>query len=297
MTELCIGTAQFDLEYGISNKIGKPSIESIQQILSFAEFNKLRFIDTAPVYGQTERILGELLATSSHFRIITKLSTQSLSPWPLYQSELWESEFQLSLKNLRQNRLYALLLHNPSDLFHPDSPQLISWLRSLLDRNLVEKIGLSIYNSFDLQDLPLDFIQLVQLPFSIFDQRLLLDGTLSLLNSKGISIHARSIFLQGLVFMNNFNRPSFFSEAFQRHHQLWLDQLALNNVSPLSASLSFIRSFNFLEAALVGVENLRQMTEIICNFQGDNHVPYSLYSPDWGWPHEIDIDPRIWPHR
>ena len=41
----------------------------------------------------------------------------------------------------------------------------------------------------------------MQVPFSLLDQRLLQDGSLARLKDLGVEIHARSLFLQGLLFM------------------------------------------------------------------------------------------------
>ena len=42
-------------------------------------------------------------------------------------------------------------------------------------------------------------VDVVQLPYSVYDQRMLANGTLKMLRSKNIQVHARSVFLQGLL--------------------------------------------------------------------------------------------------
>ena len=66
------------------------------------------------------------------------------------------------------------LLHRASDLLATDGGAL-NWLEGLRERQLVKRIGVSIYDASELQGLPLDRLQLVQLPISIYDQRLICD--------------------------------------------------------------------------------------------------------------------------
>ena len=57
--KLALGTAQFGMDYGISNKFGKPSPDDITNILNFAESHGIKCIDTAPIYGNSEKLLGK----------------------------------------------------------------------------------------------------------------------------------------------------------------------------------------------------------------------------------------------
>ena len=63
------------------------------------------------------------------------------------------------------------------DLSRPDSSRLLNWLLAVQKRGLVRRIGVSIYTDADLHHLPLDELQLVQLPCSLYDQRLIVNGT------------------------------------------------------------------------------------------------------------------------
>ena len=62
----------------------------------------------------------------------------------------------------------------------------------------------------------------MQVPFSLLDQRLLRDGSLSRLKELGVEIHARSIFLQGLLFLEN--PPAKLADAGQDTVELPEDQ-------------------------------------------------------------------------
>ena len=71
MSKLSIGTAQFGLDYGIANKLGKVSFDEVQKILSEAKRHNIDTIDTAAAYGNSESVLGT--SGVEQFDIITNL--------------------------------------------------------------------------------------------------------------------------------------------------------------------------------------------------------------------------------
>ena len=110
---------------------------------------------------------------------------------------------------------------------------LLHWLEDLKDRGLTKRIGISIYNARELEGLPLDRLQLVQLPLSVYDQRMIEDGTLDRLNELGIGVHVRSVFLQGLLLQQPAAWPQKFCLEFREHHASWLEYLRSKNISQL----------------------------------------------------------------
>ena len=71
--ELGLGTAQFGLDYGISNTTGKVPADTVGRILYIAHENGIRVLDTAPSYGDSECALGSSMPPEHRFRVITKL--------------------------------------------------------------------------------------------------------------------------------------------------------------------------------------------------------------------------------
>ena len=60
----------------------------------------------------------------------------------------------------------------------------------------VSRLGISIYEAKNIDEDNDELLDIVQLPISIYDQRLIKDGTLERLKRRGAEIHARSIYLQ-----------------------------------------------------------------------------------------------------
>ena len=54
-----LGTAQFGMNYGISNKNGKIKSNEIFKILNFLKKKKVSYLDTANSYKLSEREIGK----------------------------------------------------------------------------------------------------------------------------------------------------------------------------------------------------------------------------------------------
>ena len=62
-------------------------------------------------------------------------------------------------------------------------------------------------------------MSVVQLPVSLYDQRLLANNTLNNLKRENIEIHARSIYLQGLLLTTSREWPLWICKETREHHQ------------------------------------------------------------------------------
>lgn len=293
--DLCLGTAQFGLPYGITNTSGQVSKPVVSSLLQSAHTSGIRLLDTAQAYGNAEQVLGSSIPPSCNFKIVSKLPAQSSSPFTRSSLRSWEYSFQNSLQRLRLPAIDALLLHQSADLCRPDSSILLEWLSSLRDRGLVRRIGVSIYEGSELDLLPLDHIQLVQLPLSLYDQRCLHNGTITTLYSAGISIHARSIYLQGLLLTPANQLPSWCDPAFRHHHSM-LESSAIDaGLTLLSMALDFCRSCESLEAVVVGVTSQSELTALLSGWNRPAPVSLIGHYDRWAWPKEDILDPRRWP--
>ena len=74
---LCLGTAQFGFDYGITNKDGQVQEEEVKSLLNQAAAAGIRWIDTAYSYGCSEAVLGRTLPIGHKFSLMTKLSAWS----------------------------------------------------------------------------------------------------------------------------------------------------------------------------------------------------------------------------
>ena len=113
------------------------------------------------------------------------------------------------MEALGRDSIYGLLLHDGNDLLGPRGSRLWSALEELKSSGRVRKIGVSVYEPQEvdrvLDEYPVDIIQL---PFNAVDTRLVTGGQLDRVKLAGVEIHARSIFLQGLLLARADDIPS-----------------------------------------------------------------------------------------
>lgn len=189
--------------------------------------------------------------------------------------------------------LNALLLHSPADLCKPGSYHLKNWLISLRDRGIVKKIGISIYSADELSLIDREFLDIVQLPLSLYDQRLLLDGTIAQLKSRGSLVYARSIFLQGLLLASSESLPSWVDRMTRDHHARLEGYAYAQKSSQLELSLDFIKCQKEVDSAVLGVCSLTEIEQIIAAW--NNRLPSSVTEwHKWSIKDSSILDPRGW---
>lgn len=296
--QLCLGTVQFGMDYGLTNAFGKVNTSSVKEIVQTAFSGGIKFLDTAQIYGEAEEVLGNVITRHQKFKIINKFVSNTSNVWSSKDIKNWEKRFQESLQKLKVNKIDSFLVHHHKDLIREDAEFLLSWMESLKERSLINRIGVSIYEVSDLDLLPLDRLELVQLPLSIYDQSFLNSGTIDYLVSAGISVHIRSIFLQGLLLNKSENWPNFLSKEFLEHHSCFCRELKKLNLNPLDAVMDFTNRCSGIEAALIGVTNQSELSAILSRFNyysnhSQNIVP--ICYPSWAWTKNNDVDPRTWP--
>ncbi len=291
LSSICLGSAQFGLDYGITNLQGKPSNNEIKEIINFANSSGIEYIDTAKGYGSSEKIIGKFTENLENIKIITKFPKQEQSNWSKKTIEKWEDLLYSSLKDLRRKSIEGYLIHSIEDIKNPRFDMLLNWLIQKKEQGLIKKIGLYIYEAADLINIPLDYIDIVQLPLSIFDQRLLLDGTIDNLIKKNIFIHIRSLFLQG-VLLNKTIKTKNFSKDFLLHHRYFHEEITKNKTTPLNEVFKFAKNLNGIECFIIGVNSLEEIKEIASLW---NNIDYkNNIKGNFSWYRNNDLDPRNW---
>jgi len=277
--KIALGAVQFGIDYGVNSVDGQVRPEEVKKILSYAHSKDIDLLDTAPAYGNSEKVLG--VANVQNFKVVTK--TRHFDSLEINNSDikLLNNDFYRSLKNLKQDNIYGVLVHNANDLLKPGAEKLFKQLQELKQEEKIVKIGVSVYSHNQLQSILDSFdIDLVQLPFNILDRRMIESGMLSDLHAKGVEVHARSVFLQGLLLMSEQNRP----EKFNRWNGLWRiwhEWLNDNQLTALEAAIRYAISMPEISKILVGVDTKDQLKEIITASNGIlPNMPTELYTND-----------------
>ena len=254
LNKLALGTAQFGLDYGITNSEGKVQVEEVELILGCAKENSINTLDTAASYGNSEEVLGSI--GISDFQIITKTI-----PLKNGVDEVIK-HFKQSLTFLNKSSVNGLLIHNVNEIEHKNFNTLFKELTELKRQGLVNKIGFSIYTPEQVDFLLKNFdFDLIQVPFNIFDNRLIQGGQLQALNNKGMEVHARSVFLQGVIL--DFNNLSNYFSPWKKEFSIYQETVKDNGLSLLECALNFVLNIREIDKVLVGVNSERQLKEIV----------------------------------
>ena len=270
---LGLGTAQFGSRYGITNERGQVPAAQVEEILRFAAANGVRVVDTAAAYGESEKVLGRSLWSGHPFHIVTKVAPGAAV----------RESFLRSLECLRADSVYALLLHRAADLDHAVAEQLLELKR----QRLVERVGVSVYGAAELARCRA-FLRpdVVQLPVNVADQRLIRDGTLARLRADAVEVHARSVFLQGMLLADAARMPPQLRPIAEHAGRTGVTRLAL--------ALGFVARVAEVDVALVGVTGLDEMREIVRVWKA---APASDDYSHLAVNDETVLNPSLWPKR
>ena len=240
-------------------------------------------IDTAPEYYNVEKKLGKF--NLENFDLITKTALNENGKIINYK-EL-ESNIKKSFSNLNTKFLYALLIRSPVTLLKDKN--LLDTILSFKNKNLISKIGYTLYDVEELERLYEYFKpDIVQIPYSIVDQRFEKKNWISKMHNDGVEIHVRSVFLQGLLLSDPNEIPHKFNKYknFFKKLDLWIKE---NKVSKLQACLNSILNDKRISKIVIGINNRNSLHEI-------NRIKKtSLYYPKWIKLNDKRIiDPREW---
>lgn len=252
MSKLILGTVQFGLNYGVNNKEGIPSSYEIKKILDFAFKSKINILDTAEAYGNSQERIGEYHKNSNNkFKIITKFSK--------LRNDLPSNIIERVKKNLKTlyiDNLYCYMFHNFNDyisffnLFQED-------LLYLKKNGLIDKIGVSLHSNKEISEvLKNDNIDLIQLPFNLLDNSNHRKEILIEAKNKGIEVHTRSVFLQGLFFQD-LNQIK--GKLLEIKEDLYKIKGIVGKENMNDLALNYAYSKEYIDYVLLGVDSVVQL--------------------------------------
>ena len=267
ISKMTLGTAQLGMEYGIANKVGKPDEESAFRILETAWSLGINSVDTAQAYGDSEKMIGSFMEKRNmRFFITTKIP--SLTKRKIEVDELEKriiEDVHRSLNDLKISRIDNLMLHDFQDILR-FGDSLIRILENILKDGLVGNLGVSVYSVDEAEKvMEFDVFTTIQIPFNIFNTEFYLSGTLERLKSKGFTVFARSVFLQGLFFLKPSELPPSLSSArtfieklrgISERYEMKMNELAIR----------FVLSHP-LDSLVIGIERVEQLIEDFEIFQ------------------------------
>lgn len=255
--KIIVGTANFFNSYGFDNSSSFDTSE-MEKFFAICEDIGITKIDLAEGYDNLEKIIPILknysLECIIKFKIETENSIVKLSHKLKY----------ITKKNININ---TLMIHNPNFLFFETCKKksLLQKLMELKSENDIKNIGVSIYSPEELRLALLlkDFIKVFQLPICPGD------GRWSEFNSQPLDneleFHFRSIFLQGRIFSppdQNYDLPDDIQKLCKEWFTFSRDKTAHAGAAAVN---SVYENYNFGTHFVIGVETVKQLTELIEN--------------------------------
>jgi len=270
--KITLGTANFTQPYGVLSA-GLPVSEGdVYSICVEAERKGIKFLDTAMGYGDIASVTPK--DTLKQFQIITKFSV--LGDYNILESAL------------RKYKTYGILIHDPYHIKSTNRNNLKDWLENLKEKDLVQKIGVSVYDTNDLDAfISIIMPDIIQIPLNPFNQTFNNENFKRFVKKNKIEIYARSLFLQGVLLADTL------PNVLEPLRPFWLDfqEKTKNFPSKLHALLNWAFSFEWITSWVLGVSSLKDFNEIIEAIP--SHMDTSLSFAPVNHPL---VDPREWAH-
>ena len=282
--DLVLGTAQWGTHYGLTNERGELTDCEVTEIVSAALAAGITAADTHRTtdpkqgYGRAQ---ARLRPWARDFRITTKIFGRSEMPI--------SEQLAITLTELAIPSLHACLVHDWALLSGDERRSTAQSLAAVRASGEATKVGVSAYDEAEVASGLEHFesLDVVQVPASVVDQRLVNSAVLHALNDAGAEIQVRSIFLQGLLLEPRATASLAAHPDIRRFH-LFCEE---NGITPLAACLSFIRSLEWASQVVVGVTGADELKQIADTWAQEPATA------DWAEFASSDtalVDPRLW---
>ena len=124
------------------------------------------------------------------------------------------------------------------------------WLLGLRDRGLVKRLGVSIYTRADLDEVNYEILDLVQLPLSVYDQRLLNDGTIASLSGVEF-LFTQEVYILRIASSASQRWPSWATKEMREHHKALINLSRQKNCRLIDLALGFIKDQILVKESLL----------------------------------------------
>jgi aryl-alcohol dehydrogenase-like predicted oxidoreductase len=258
--KLVLGTVQMGLDYGVNNHSGKVSLENSLAILSNAIEAGISTLDTAELYGDAHEVIGQFhsIKPENPFKIVTKIPHN-------VNHEALKEKIENYLITLKINSIETLMFHSFES--YVKNKNYLNKLNYFKESGKIEKIGVSIYTNQEFFRVMKDkYIEVVQLPFNLFDNMNLRGELIAQAKEYGKEIHTRSCFLQGLFFLPINSNNKVVSKL--RDELLYINQLSIKSGYKIQElALGYCLQQENIDKVIIGVDSLLQLQNNLISSQ------------------------------
>ena len=289
--ELCLGTVQLGMKYGIKNELDRqPTEEESFAVLQAAQKGGIEYLDTASAYGEAELLLGRFGVEQAGFRVISKLH-------PRLDKETDENtvqrEIEASLRRLRLRQLYGYMLHRAESM---ENGAIVRGMIEAKENGYVEHIGVSVYEPEEaIRVVESGVWDMVQIPYNVLDQRLDATDFFELAEKKHVKVFARSAFLQGLLLME----PNHISPNLKKarpYIEKFRQIISQYQCSPEEGAMLYSYCHSGIDYVVFGVDTAMQLVqnlELCGKAEGFDDCWKELHGAFTDVPREILV-PSLW---
>lgn len=301
---LVLGTVQIGVPYGIANRSGMPGEEQAAAFINSAMKSGITSIDTARAYGESEARIGKALKDTAYSgEVITKLSplsdlTDDSTPAEIESAVRTDARTSRSL--LGMEVLDCLLLHRAEHLTAWDG-KVWSVLQALVREGQVRRIGASVQSVTETkQAFETKGLSHIQLPLNLLDYRWREADIASVARARpDVTIHARSLYLQGLLVAGNADIfPNIEGVDGSALVEVLRDCASdLGRTSLADLCVAWARSLDWVDGLVIGMETQDQLRDNLKLFTtapltGDERNELEARLPRV--PEQL-LNPALWP--
>ena len=265
-----LGTAQLSGGYGAFGNGSEICDRELEAMLDLAQKSGIATIDTAEAYGEAESRLG--MFDLSQFNLVTKIRTADL--FKKFRNPCFQRTIEQSLTRLKTDKVQTILLHDAAYLNANQIFDALKQLQKIRDLALCQKIGVSLYDPSQIFEIAHgNNVDVIQIPASAIDQRILHGDIISFCKKKNIEIHTRSVFLQGAL-LNSKKLPRHLTK-WRTIFEAWETWLERKMLSPLEGALSVANFFVTagVSKIIVGATSLEELEAIISAAMTEPRAP------------------------
>lgn len=273
-SKLTLGAVQLGLSYGVANETGLPKEGEAKELIEAAINSGIMAIDTARDYGLSEKRVGEALGADlrNQVSVITKLHPLNYMPEEasddVVKSAVRASIFE-SCYELGEETIDTLLLHRWEHRFKWRGAV---WeeLKLLKQRGIITKLGASVATLGEaIAALNEPLVQHIQCPINLLDWRWAEPKFLLAIKKRpDVIVHARSVFLQGLLLMPADQWPGFKGVDVSELNGV-LDDLVIefDRENRADLCLAYVRGLPWVTSLVLGMETKKQLHENLKYFE------------------------------
>ena len=268
ISKMTLGTVQLGMNYGIANDLGMPDEQKSFSMLSAALQNGVTSLDTARNYGVSELVIGKFLKSyEGELPYITsKIKVTHDEEVDIEKHVITSAEE--SLERLGLKKVDCFLVHNVKDMFRYGE-SLAAAMSLLVKKGYADTVGVSVYLGSELDEMfKYPVYSATQIPASIFDQRIIASGHNLRLKERGYTVFVRSVFLQGLFFLDpdKVDDPILLEHAVPKI-RLLREIAQSEGMSLAQLAIAFMRDTAGFTSLVLGADTPEQVIEDLAYFE------------------------------